>query len=104
LIYPLPLQFFSAEKGIPQMPQDRRAQAQQSLDELFSEQLLPFKLSAGRVAYIGVEEYIVYFDDSRLPAVNISFCEGESFKDVVRAAVVERLVSISRPLLVKPAI
>jgi len=83
------------------MTHDSKAAAQQSVDELFNEHLLPFKLAAGRIACIGVEEYIVYFDDSRLPTVNISWCEGESFKNVVRAAVLERLHSASGPLLVK---
>jgi hypothetical protein len=86
------------------MPDDRKAQAQQSVDELFSEQLLPFKLSASRVAYIGVEEYIVYFDDRRLPAVDVSWCEGESFRDIVRAAVLEKLHRGSGPLVMEAAL
>jgi len=43
------------------MLEEQRAEAQQTLDELFTEQLVPFKLSACLVESIGREEYIVRF-------------------------------------------
>ena len=76
---------------------EQKAEAQQALDELFSEHLLPFKLSANRVEPIGLQEYIVHFHDSRLNSVIVSWYPGLSFKDVCRTAVLER-VSLSEPL------
>ncbi len=72
------------------MLEDQKAEAQQTLDELFSAQILLFKLCAYRVEPIGSEEYIVRFHDSRLPSVDVSCPEGQCFKDVFRTAVLER--------------
>jgi hypothetical protein len=77
------------------MIEDKKAEAQQALDDLFSENLLPFKLSASRVACNGSEEYVVYFHDGRLPAVDVSWCQGERFKGVFRTAVLDRVTSHS---------
>ena len=78
------------------MLEDKKAEAQQALDELFSEHLLPFKLSARRVQSIGLEEYIVRFDDSRLRSIDVSWVQGEAFKDVFRDAVLQRLGRMHR--------
>ena len=51
-----------------------------------------------KVSLVGLEEYIVYFNDSRLPAIDISWREGECFKDVFREAVRERVKRLSNPL------
>ena len=72
-------------------------EAQQALDELFSEHLLSFKLFADRVEPIGLQEYIIHFHDSRLNSVIVSWYPGLSFKDVCRTAVLER-VRLSEPL------
>ena len=71
------------------MLEEQKAEAQQSLNELFSEHLLPFKLFARKVECIGMAEYIVRFYDSRIRSVNISCHTGQSFKDIFRAAVLE---------------
>jgi len=71
--------------------------AQQTLDELFSERLIPFKLSAHVVDSLGGEEYIVRFHDSRLRSVDVSCPEGRSFKEMVRAAVLDRVSRLSYP-------
>lgn len=81
----------------------QKTEAQQALDELFSEHLLPFELSAHRVEAIGGEEYIVRFNDSRLPAVDLSWCQGECFKDVFRVAVLERVKRLGSPFHWKTA-
>ena len=47
--------------------------AQQTLEELFAEGLIPFRLTARVVELIGVEEYIVRFHDSRLYSIDISW-------------------------------
>src|ERR1700682_1125124 len=44
--------------------------AQETLDELFAQHLIPFKLSARVVESLGLEEYIVRFHDSRLRSVD----------------------------------
>ena len=85
------------------MSEDKKAEAQQALDELFSENQLPFKLSARWVSFVGGEEYTVHFHDGRLSSLDLSWCRGERFKSVFRAAVVDRVTNLSGPLLIKPA-
>ena len=84
------------------MLEEHKGEAQQALDELFNEHLLPFKLTARRVAFIGLEEYIVFFHDYRLLAVDISWCQGQCFKEVFRAAMLDRVKGLSDPLHMKP--
>ena len=72
--------------------------AQQTLDELFAESLIPFKLSAWAIESLGSEEYIVRFHDSRLCSVDVSWHQGQSFKELVRVAVLDRVSRISGPL------
>ena len=86
------------------LEETQKTEAQHALDELFSEHLLPFKLSANRVAPIGGEEYLIYFHDSRLPSIDISWCQGECFKDVFRVAMLERVKRLSGPLYRKTAL
>lgn len=52
--------------------------AQQTLDELFAESLIPFALSAWAVESLGSEEFIVRFHDARLHSVDVSWPEGRS--------------------------
>jgi hypothetical protein len=75
-----------------------RVGAQQTLDELLSEHLIPFKLSARMVESMGQGEYIVRFHDSRLRSVDVSWQGGESFKALVRAAILGRLSRMSRSM------
>jgi hypothetical protein len=73
--------------------------AQQTLDELFVEGLIPFKLSARLVESIGMEEYIVRFYDSRLYSVDVSWQQGEAFSAVFRTAILARVARLtSTPL------
>jgi hypothetical protein len=85
------------------MSEERKAEAQGILDELFSEGLIPFELFAGRVECIGPEEYIVRFYDSRLHSVDVSWLQDQCFRDVFRAAVLERVERMTGPLLKKAA-
>jgi hypothetical protein len=71
--------------------------AQQTLDELFAEKLIPFRLWARVVESIGQEEYIVRFHDARLHSVDVSWPEGRSFKEMVRAAVLDRVTRLGYP-------
>jgi hypothetical protein len=80
------------------MLEDQKADAQEALDELFTEDLIPFRLVAHTLESVGSEEYIVRFRDSRLPSVDISWLEGKCFKDVFRAAVLDRVQRLSGPV------
>jgi hypothetical protein len=74
--------------------------AQQTLDELFVEGLIPFKLSAHLVESLGMEEYIVRFYDSRLYSVDVSWQQGEAFSAVFRTAILARFARLtSGPML-----
>ena len=68
-----------------------RLEAQQTLDELFAENLIPFRLSARVLESIGMDEYIVRFYDSRLRSVDVSWQPGQPFKTVFRAAILARV-------------
>ena len=74
-----------------------RVGAQQSLDELFAERLIPFALSARVVESLGLEEYIVRFHDARLLAVDVSCPDGRSFNEMVKAAVLDRVSRLGHP-------
>ena len=84
--------------SISMLEESHKPEAQKALDELFSEQLLPFKLTACAVKNVGLQEYIIRFHDSRLHSVLVSWYEGLSFKDVCRSAVLERVKAFSGPL------
>lgn len=71
--------------------------AQETLDELYAAHLIPFELSARVVESLGLEEYIVRFHDSRLPSIDVSCREDQSFKEVVRRAVLDRVSRMSSP-------
>jgi hypothetical protein len=71
--------------------------AQQTLDELFDERLIPFTLSACAVESLGMAEYIVRFDDSRLNSVDVSWQRGQIFNAVFRAAILARFGRITIP-------
>ena len=72
---------------------------QETLDELFSERLIPFELTARQVNADGPGEYEVPFYDSRIHSVRFSWTDGgSSFKEVVRAAVLDRTKRISGPV------
>jgi len=77
--------------------EDMKVGAQQTLDELFAERLIPFALSAQVIDSLGLEEYIVRFHDARLHSIDVSCPEGHSFKDMVRIAVLDRVSRMGYP-------
>jgi hypothetical protein len=85
------------------MIEQQTAATQQVLDELLSEKLIPFALTAYGVNTNGRGEYIVPFNDSRIHSCRFSWKEGEDFKEAVRAAVLERVNRMSGPLHTKSA-
>jgi hypothetical protein len=76
-------------------------EAKQVLDELWSEKLIPFALSVGKIEETP-GEYTIYFHDSRMHSVCIPIIEGDSFKDTVRSAVLARVSEISGPFKKPP--
>ena len=74
--------------------QSHKAEAQQAIDELLSEHLIPFKLKAEKVA-CDHPEYTVWFFDSRLHSVTVRWNATRSFKDEVRAALLDRVSRFS---------
>jgi hypothetical protein len=83
------------------MIEEQTAATQQVLDELLSEKLIPFALTAYGVITNGQGEYVVPFRDSRIHSCRFFWKEGEDFKQVVRAAVLERVNRMSGPLHMK---
>jgi hypothetical protein len=76
-----------------------RLGVQKTLDELFTERLIPFKLSAHKLGSIGIDEYIVCFYDSRLPLLDISWGQsrGQRFRDVFRVDLLKRVKRLTAP-------
>ena len=77
------------------------AEAQQVLDELWSEKLLPFSLNVGKITK-APGEYTIHFYDSRLRTASVPLTKGHSFRDMVRSAVLERVAKMSGPLKKSP--
>ena len=78
------------------MPSNRveiEAEAQQVLDELWSEKLIPFALNIGKITRAS-SEYTIHFYDSRIYTASVPIIEGHSFKEMVRAAVLDRVAKL----------
>ena len=76
----------------------QEADAQQVLDELLRQGLLPFALRVGELIYKQPSRYKVRFHDSRIRSVKFSWAEGESFTEIFRAATLNRVAKMSGPL------
>lgn len=72
-------------------------EAQQVLDELWNEKLIPFRLNVGKITKAPAE-YTIYFYDSRIHSARVPLIKGSSFRDMVRSAVLERVAKMSGPL------
>lgn len=86
---------------MPSEPLDVEAEAQQVLDELWSEKLIPFALNIGKITRAS-SEYTIHFYDSRISTAGVPVIPGHSFKETVRAAVLDRVAKMSGPLSAKP--
>jgi hypothetical protein len=82
---------------MPDGPLTLEAEAQQVLDELWSEKLLPFQLNVGKLTKAS-GMYIIHFHDSRIYTAHVPLTEGQSWKEMVRAAVLARVAKLSGPL------
>ncbi len=78
-----------------------KLEAQSALDELMREHRLPFKLTAQELVSKGSSQYTLRFFDSRLHSITVTWETGLSFKEVVRAAVLDRISRLSGPLYKK---
>ena len=77
------------------MPDEQRDVAQKVVDELYRDYLIPFRLFPGIVMCSTPDEYTIRFYNSRLYSIDVTWHEGESFKEVFRAAVLERVDRMS---------
>jgi hypothetical protein len=75
-----------------------KSEAQSVLDDLLREQLIPFQLTAHKVESLGMDEYIIRFNDNRIHSVDISSNNPRTFRDSVRVAVLARVGRMSGPL------
>jgi hypothetical protein len=87
--------------GARHEPLTFEVEAQQVLDELWQEELIPFALNVGELAK-GMGEYTIHFHDSRIRTARVPLTEGSSFRDMVRVAVLARVARISGPLKANP--
>jgi len=79
------------------MLEDRKAEAQKVLDQLWNEQLLPFALTVGKITEDS-HEYTIHFHDSRIHMARVSLSEGRLFADGLRTSVLERVAKMRGPL------
>lgn len=73
------------------------AEAQQVLDQLWSEKLIPLELSVGKITK-APGEYTIHFHDSRIRTARVPFSGSHEFSDLFRSAVLDRVARISGPL------
>ena len=78
-------------------PLTLEVEAQQVLDELLNEKLIPFALNVGKITK-GIGEYTILFYDSRIHSARVPLTRGHSFRDLVRSAVLARVEKMSGPL------
>jgi hypothetical protein len=78
--------------------EDITLRVQATLDELSSEHLIPFKLTAQRVNSDGPGKYVVPLYDSRIHSFEFSWTDGGlSFGEVIRSAVLDRVKRMDGP-------
>jgi hypothetical protein len=91
--------------GAPQKsePLPLEIEAQQVLDELWNEKLIPFQLNVGQLSHeVGAGKYTIHFHDSRIRTALVSCARGQSWKKQVRETVLARVTRMSGPLTAKP--
>jgi DNA-binding Xre family transcriptional regulator len=71
------------------------AWAQETLNELFREYLIPFELIINSVKIEGAE-YVIGFQDSRLNFLRFSWTDNRFFREAVRFAILGRIARMDR--------
>jgi hypothetical protein len=78
-------------------------EAQQVLDELWREKLIPFQLNVGLLTKDEVSgSFTIQFHDSRIYSVVLPGTPGGSWAALVRTSVLARVAQISGPLPANP--
>ena len=72
-------------------------EAQKVLDDLLSEELIPFKLNIGKITKAS-GCYTIHFHDSRMRTAHVALTPGQSWAEMVRVAVLARVAKLSGPL------
>jgi hypothetical protein len=78
-------------------PRTLESEAQQVLDDLWNERLVPFELRVGKITKAS-GEYTIHFHDSRIRTAPIPLIKGQSWAQMVRVAVLARVAKMSGPL------
>ena len=79
------------------MLKNEKAEAQTVLDQLWSEQLIPFPLNVGKITDEALG-HTIHFHDSRIRTAHVPVRAGQQFVEGVRIAVLERVAKMSGPL------
>ena len=79
------------------MLHQRKAEAQEVLDDLWSKKLIPFALSVGLITKTD-DEYTIYFYDSRISKMSVTCAQGQPCGDTVRCVVLDQVAKMSGPL------
>jgi hypothetical protein len=74
---------------------------QETVDELFSARMVPFKLTTYKINAEGFGEYVICFHDNSLHSVKFSWRGRGSVKDIVRAAVLDHIGKMSGPAVLE---
>ena len=75
----------------------KKAEAQQVVDQLWDEQLVPFPLNVGEVTKDPPCDTL-HFQDSRIRTAVVCLEEGQAFPEGVKDAVLDRVTKMSGPL------
>ena len=75
-------------------PQTIKSEVQQVLDELWNEKLLPFAMTVGKITKEH-DGYTLHFHDSRICTAYVPLIEGLSVREMVRAAVLDRVAKMT---------
>ena len=92
------LKLNSSKAAQAREPLTIETEAQQVLDELLTEKLIPFPLNVGKITK-GIGECTIHFYDSRIFTARVPLTKGHSFRDLVRSAVLARVAELSGPLI-----
>jgi hypothetical protein len=80
------------------MNTDMKRTVQKTLDELLSEHLIPFALTAQKINEEEPGHYFVPFFDSRIHSFRFLWKDrASSLPEIIRIAVLDRVKGISRP-------
>lgn len=99
----MPSRLSTGGAQLVRQPLTLEAEAQQVLNELWSEGLIPFPLNVGKITK-GVDGHTIHFHDSRIHTARVPLTKGHSFRHLVRKAVLARVAQMSGPLTaIRPA-